>query len=373
MFPAIEYLEWIDGRPGAATHDLATSEIIGDRPDGGDRAGEEAVVPDALSSLPPPDDATLESLLAAAYDVAPENVLVTASASVANAVAVATALDLGPDLDDRDPQVLVEKPAYEPLRATPRGLGGRVDRFRRPEEDGSPVDPDRVAAATDGAALAVVTNRHNPSGRLLDREALAAVARVAADAGARVLVDEVYAPYVGPGGTVDGAFGGPTGAGLPNVVATGSLTKFFGLGGLKIGWIVADAAFVDAATTVAWHLPAVATPSRTLARRALANRTKLAADARDVLARNHRLLASFVDERGDVDGPVHEGCPYAFLDVAGADGDEVAAAASEAGVLVVPGRFFEDPDRVRVSLGRDPDGMAAALSAFGDALDDAAG
>jgi aspartate/methionine/tyrosine aminotransferase len=196
VIPRIDHLAWLQGRTDAVSHDLATSDLAA-------AAGDWAVVPESLADREdPPGDPALVDQLAAVYGVDPESVLVTAGATHANLLAFAAAMEEG----DR---VAVEQPGYEPLRATPAWLGAEVDRFRRPREAGYALLPERIAAACrPGTALAVATNRHNPSGRRIDREGLVAAAQVAADAGARLLVDEVYAPYeLAPGGD---AFGGPT-------------------------------------------------------------------------------------------------------------------------------------------------------------------
>jgi aspartate/methionine/tyrosine aminotransferase len=212
-----------------------------------------------------------------------------------------------------------------------------------------------------------LTNRHNPTGRLADETHLHEAATAARDAGARLLVDESYAPYVREAG--DGPFGGPSGADLDGVAVTGSLAGFFGLSDLRLGWLVAERAFVERARAAARHVPAVAGPSRALGKRALTGSETLAGDARERLRENAETLRTFVAEREDVTGEVPDGSPFALLDTGDADGDQVAAAAWEAGVLVVPGRFFDAPDRVRVSLGRSPERGAAALRAFGEVLD----
>jgi aspartate/methionine/tyrosine aminotransferase len=360
MFPSIAYLEWIEGRPAAATHDLGSSDL---RPTPG---GE--VEPAALDGLSAPADATLESLLADAYDLPESRLLVTAGATHAYVLAVATALDAhdAADEDGEDPtaRILVEKPGYEPHVATPRGLGGVVDRFVRTPDDWA-LEPERVAAATrEDTALVVTSNRHNPTGVRADRDPLDAVADASP---ARLLVDEVYAPY----GAGDGAgpLGGVTAAGLPNTVVTNSLTKFCGLGGLRIGWLVADQAFVEQAQAVSRHFAAVAQPSRALARRALANLDVVGERARDLAVTNHRLLADFVAGRADLDGAVPENCPFALLSHP-AGGEEVTEAAWERDLLVVPGRFFGVPESFRVSLGHEPEHSEAALAVLGEVLDE---
>jgi aspartate/methionine/tyrosine aminotransferase len=371
-FERIEYLHWIHGRPEAATYDLGSSDLRGAGP------LQSGVVPDRLAGLPDPDPETeLGELLAAVYGVDPENVLPTAGATHANVVAAGTALSVAPeeggDVESdglgSGPRILVEKPGYEPLTATPESLGAEVDRFLRPAEEDYALDPERVGGAATGETVLVsVTNRHNPSGQLTDRETLSAAAERAAEADARLLVDEVYAPYTTD--PTEGAFGGVTAAGADGAVVTGSLTKFHGLGGLRVGWVVADADFVERAREVVAHVPAVAEPSVALARRALYNRETLARQSRELLAENARLLAEFVADRPGLTGPVSPDSTYAFLDFEGADGDAVAAAAEERDLLVVPGRFFDDPDRFRVSLGRDTDHVAEALSVLGETLDD---
>lgn len=367
MFSPMPYLEWIDGRPETATYDLGSSDLRRHPPDSG-------VVPERLVDLPDPsDEMTLRRQLAETYGVEETKVLVTAGATHANFVAAATALGLtdSPEDDDATPyrQILVEKPGYQPLVATPKAIDGHVDRFLRPAEGSYRLDSERVANAVEGdLALVTVTNRHNPSGRLTDRTVLADVARTAADAGGYLLVDEVYAPYVDTP-TGDRAFGGTTAAGLPNTVVTGSLTKFHGLGGLRIGWLVGPRSFVRRAKSTTMHIPAVAEPSRALARRALHNEERLVGDSRALLRENHERLAAFVERRGDLTGTVHDGSSFAFLAHETADGDTVAEAAWREGVLVVPGRFFDESASFRLSLGRGPEEVEAGLSTLGDVLD----
>lgn len=371
MFPDIEYLDWITGRPESATHDIGSSDLRRTIPN------PDGVVPSELSDLPaPPEDTDLESIIAEGYDVETENVLVTAGATHANFLAVAAAINdtvgrgESDDGDDQfDPRVLVEKPGYEPLTATPRGLGATVDRFRRPEENDYSLDPGRIAAAmTDETECIVVTNRHNPSGSRAKRETIAEASRVAADNGAHLLVDEVYAPFCE--NADPSVFGGPTGVNLPSTVITNSLTKFHGFGSVRVGWLVADADFVSRAQSIMHHVPAISGPAVALARRALYSEAELAEQSRERIVKNRELLANFVAERDDLAGTASTGCTYGFFQHESADGDEVAYAAWEEGVLVVPGRFFDDDDKFRLSLGLDTETVREGLTVFGSVLDE---
>lgn len=400
VFRPIPYIEWFVEREGEPAHDIASSDL---RPpsSAADKAGRTAavghddVVPPRLAGLPSPDpdpDApTAEALLAERYDVAPGNVALAAGATHANALIAGTVLDHPDDVaaDDRS-RVLVETPGYQPHHVTPASLSADVWRFRR--DDGE-LDPDRVEGAIDDTVdLATLTNRHNPTGRLAARKTLAEVARVCADHDAVLLADEVYAPYTAEddGVRTGEPFGGVTAAGLPNTVVTNSLTKFFGFGGLRFGWVIGPTGVVDDVRTTARHIPDLADPSRVLGRRALANADALAAESRDLVEPNHALLERFVADRDDLHGTVHAGCSFALLEYDASDaadgdgendalgrdgsdrpdhGDRIADAAWEDGVFVVPGRFFGAADSIRVSLGGHPDEMESALAALGTVLD----
>jgi len=352
VFPRLAYLRWMHDRQAAAAVDLGSSD---------QRLGDAL---DRLEPLPdPPDGHDLRARLAAELDVAPAQVLVTAGASHANVIAAATALT------GSRREVLVETPGYEPLSGTPRGLGATVRTFERPAADGFALDPDRVSAAlTDETAHVAVTDRHNPSGRRADPVTLEVVAAAARDRGARLLVDEVYAPFdLGPADRP--GLGGGTAAGLEGTVVTGSVTKFLGLGDLRIGWLVADEGFVERARDVVAHVPALAGTSERLAARAFADRAGQVERARRRAVGNAARLAAFVDGRDDLDGTVHEACPFAFVAHREADGDAVAEAAWAAGVLVVPGRFFGLPSRFRLGATADGPTTERGLAALGRVLD----
>lgn len=358
MFPDLEYIRWIEGRPPKATHDLGSSDL---EPFEDDRPPS-----DRCTDLPEPPDRDLTAILADRYEVAEEWVVPAAGATHANVLAAVAALDLA---DDPEPSILVEKPGYEPLRKTPELFGADVDRFLRPGDEDSTLDPQRVAGAvTDGTAMVTVTNRHNPSGRLVDREDIAAVAAETRPADAPLLVDEVYGPFSTDPDTT-GPFGGVTAAGLDGVVVTGSLTKFHGLGPLRVGWLIGPPSFAAAARKARRHLPAVAGPSVEMARRALGAPGAIEPLARERLAANHETLSTFVADRDDLSGTVYPGSSFAFVAHESVDGDDLAAAAWEAGVLVIPGRFFERADGVRVCLSGPTEETEAGLEALADVLD----
>lgn len=356
MVSQVEYLNWITGRPEQADHDLGTSNL---------RWGDsDPLNPAVLRDAPDPIPAwSFQEYVASAYNVAPERVLVTAGASHANLLTFAAVLD-GPQH-----RVLVEQPGYEPLWRTPSMFGAKVDRFDRSSEANYPLDPECITAVMEpDTTLVVVTNRHNPTGRRVGRSTLAAVAEAVSDQGARLLVDEVYAPF-GAEPLDDHSFGGPTAAGLPDVTVTSSLSKFQGLDGLRAGWLIADESFIDQAQIALHHVPTLSKPSLRLGSQALAMGDALSTQARNRIGANADQLRSFVEGRDDISGTVFEGSNFAFLRHGHVDGDKVTDTAWREGVLVVPGRFFNNKNRFRVSLAGEPSKMEEALASLGIVLD----
>ena len=82
--------------------------------------------------------------------------------------------------------------------------------------------------------LIVLCNLHNPSGALTDEDTLSAIGDIALGCGARVLVDEVY---------LEAVFDAPARSAFhlgKQFVSTNSLTKAYGLSGLRCGWVLAE-------------------------------------------------------------------------------------------------------------------------------------
>ena len=136
-------------------------------------------------------------------------------------------------------EVLVEHPTYEPIYRIAEGVGARVTRFERSPGERFALDPDRVAAAlTPRTRVIALTNLHNPGGVRASDEALRAIGSLAERNGAHVFVDEVYAAF----DAMCDARGAWTGSARRlgrNIVVASSLTKVYGLGAHRIGWLLA--------------------------------------------------------------------------------------------------------------------------------------
>jgi aspartate/methionine/tyrosine aminotransferase len=265
-------------------------------------------------------------------------------ASFANHLALAAIVSPGDE-------VLVEDPTYELLVSTLGYLQADLRRFPRRPEDGWRLDPEAAAARlTPRTRLVVVTNLHNPTGALAGEEEIAAVARAADQVGALVLIDEVYLELMFRSGEARTAFR-PEG----NIVVTSSLTKAYGLSGLRCGWILAPAYLAqrmrrlnDLYASLPPHLAerlSVLAFDRLPALRARANALVDANRAayREILGGHPALDQTLFDQGTTV-----------FPRLVGGDADGFfARLMARYETSVVPGRFFGRENHIRVGLGGD--------------------
>ncbi len=157
----------------------------------------------------------------------PDQVLVTAGAAAALFCAATTLLEPGD-------HVVIVRTNYATNLETPRAIGADLDVVDLRFEDGWRLDVDRLAALVrDGRTrLISVTQPHNPTGTMFDARALDALVALAERSGAVLLVDETYRDL-----THDEPF--PLAATLsPRVISVSSMSKAYGLPGLRIGWAV---------------------------------------------------------------------------------------------------------------------------------------
>jgi aspartate/methionine/tyrosine aminotransferase len=350
------YLEWAKLH-STARWNLATSGIpavpleeIGGWPD--------------ASALTQPNGygyAPLLERVAAHHGVTPAQVVTTTGCSMANFLAMAALVSPGDE-------VLVERPTYDPLLLAAAHLGARITRFERGANRGFAVDVDAVAAAIGPRTrLIVIANLHNPSSALIPNDALARIGEAAAAAGARVLLDEVYLDTV-----FDAHPGSSIHLGLPFVV-TSSLTKTYGLSPLRCGWVLADE---DLARRM-WRLQdlygnVMPATMDVLAVQAFDRLPALRARSRALLEANR---ATFIAWHATHSETLHATVPVWGTTVCARPAPMSADTFCERlrlehDVSVVPGRFFEEPDYVRISLTAEPATLAAGLERMGRVLTD---
>lgn len=305
----------------------------------------------------------LRAALAAKAGVSDDRIVLATGTSGANHLAFESLLDSGDE-------VAMERPGYEPMEMLARHLGANVRYFPRRSENGFRVDPADVAeAVTSKTRLIVLSNLHNPTSVATDEATLRAVGAIAERSAAKVLVDEVY---------LDAAFdSAPPSAGrLGDVfVVTTSLTKVFGLNGLRCGWIVAEPALASRI----WQLKNLfgvneAHPAACLSLCALRRSGEILARARLILEANRAAWESFLAGREDLAVEGESRGTTVFPRVLSCHADALCAHLRERyETSLVPGRFFGEPAYVRVGLCGDPEIFREGLARLGSALSDLGG
>jgi len=304
-------------------------------------------------------DPALRALLAAHLGVPPEHLFVSAGASLANFLVYLS--------EARGGHVAVETPAYEALLRLPAAVGATVSTFARVEASGWRLDPASVRAAVrPGTKLLVVTDLHNPSGTRLHPDDLRLLVAEAERVDAVLLVDEVYLELDLERRTSAATLG-------PRVVVTNSLTKAHGLGGLRIGWIVAAPDRIE--RIAGWNdlvCPAHPVPSIAVAKAYLPRAAAFLERTRAVVADRLDRADAWVRARGDVSWTRPHGGITGFLRLPpGLDADRLSEhAQAKRGLSLVPGSFFQAPDHVRLSYGLPVPDLERALTALGSCLDD---
>ncbi|HWT00721.1 MAG TPA: pyridoxal phosphate-dependent aminotransferase [Pyrinomonadaceae bacterium] len=302
----------------------------------------------------------LQAALAAKCRVPRECVVAATGTSMANYLAMAAVLEPGDE-------ALVEEPTYEPLLAVAQYLGASVKRLVRNAEDGFALDVS-LAERSVGARtrLIVVSNLHNPTSALAGQDELRRLGEVARGVGARVLVDEVYLETLFADAPPSAFHLGE------EFITTNSLTKVYGLSGLRCGWILASpelARKLWRLNDLFGNIPAHA--AELLSCAALKHLDEIAAHSRALLEANAALLNSFLSSRDDLDYLPHRFGTVSFPRLKRGSADELCALlATKYETSVVPGRFFERPRHFRIGIGGDTDALREGLRRLGLALDE---
>jgi aspartate/methionine/tyrosine aminotransferase len=302
--------------------------------------------------------APLQQALAAHHGVDPECIVESAGTSMANHLAMATIIEPGDE-------VLIEHPTYGPILDVACYLEANVKRFRRAEENGWAIDLAEVRrCVTPKTGLIVITNLHNPTSALTPESVLREIGDIARSIGALVLVDEVYLDAVYENTPRTSFHLGR------EFVVTSSLTKVYGVSGLRCGWILAQ-------PDLAWKMRRLndlyaATPvypGELLSVAAFKHLNLLRERARRIVDADRKLLRDFLKQQSGLSAVETNWGTTAFPRLLNGNADAfLERLQSEFETSVVPGRFFEMPDHFRIGMGVNTEMFAEGLNRIGRAL-----
>jgi len=302
--------------------------------------------------------APLQQAIAAHYGVDPDCVVESAGTSMANHLAMAAIIEPGDE-------VLIEHPAYGPILDVAHYLQANVRRFTRAEENSWAIDPHEVRrCTTPKTRLIVITNLHNPTSVLTPESVLREIGDIASSVGALVLVDEVYLDAVYENKPRTSFHLGR------EFVVTSSLTKVYGVSGLRCGWILAQ-------PDLAWKMRRLndlyaATPvypGEQLSVAAFQHLKLLRERARRIVEADRKVLHGFLAQQSGVSAVQTDWGTTSFVKLRHGSADIfLERLRSEFDTSAVPGRFFEMPDHFRIGMGVNTEMFGEGLNRIGRAL-----
>jgi aspartate/methionine/tyrosine aminotransferase len=287
-----------------------------------------------------------------------DNVLVTVGCAEANFITLQTLLTPGDEM-------VMMLPNYMQVWGIGHNLGFRVTAFHLCEERGWAPDLGELnEVVTERTKLIAVCNPNNPTGYILTQEEMDTIEAAAARVGAWLLADEVYSGAERLTNAETPSFWGR----YDKVLAMNSLSKAYGLPGLRVGWVVGPADTIDDI----WARHEYTTISTTMLANRLAAlalspqvRPRLIQRTRDYIRRGFPILDGWLESHERTFGVVPpQAAAIAFtryhLDINSTE--LVERLMHEKSVLIVPGDHFGLDHHLRISFGLPPDYLRAGLA-----------
>jgi aspartate/methionine/tyrosine aminotransferase len=262
---------------------------------------------------------------------------------------------------------IVEAPCYESALELSRSTGAEVSPWQRRYEHGWAHDLGTLERLVRPATRVLYVNQpHNPTGTLMDRGTFERVVELAQAHGIVLFSDEVYRELEhDPGSRL------PAACDLDErAVSLGSISKSYGLPGLRLGWLVTrDADLREAIMRLKDYTTICSSaPSEVLTAVALRNRNALLERNLGIVHRNLTVLEEFFARHGETFDWVRPVAgPIGFPRVRGVpDIERFCARLADHGVLLLPGSVYDEPEHVRVGFGRAnlPEALAVLESAL---------
>jgi len=350
-----EHLGWLEACKGAR-YNLGSSSVL--------TLKLEEVGPldpaQQVGGANPGGDPELLQLISEAYRVEKERILITNGAGEANAHLAMVCIENGCE-------VLAERPIYQSLMEVSRFLGARVVHFNRRMGTGFGIDLEEIKRKiSPRCRLVILSNLHNPSCAMVDSATLRGIGEIAADKGAMVLSDEVYLDCARE------AASPPMATLAGNAVSTNGLSKAYGAGGFRLGWMLAPPGMLKAVKRLRDHTSIA--PNRIgeeVAKNLFKRRDQVLARTAELTRRNTATMEKWIGTRADVQWfkpPAGTVCFPRM--VKKTPTVEIARTLyDKESTLVCPGEFFGRAGHFRIGLGGAPDMLLPGLEALGRVLD----
>ncbi|ALN16593.1 aminotransferase class I/II-fold pyridoxal phosphate-dependent enzyme [Acidipropionibacterium acidipropionici] len=298
-------------------------------------------------------------------DVDPARIAITSGASCALVMATAATVDDGDE-------VILADPSYPCNRELVTSFGGRVVAVPTTAATRYQLDTAAVDRAWSERTTAVmVATPSNPTGTSIPFEQLSAICELARSRGAWRIVDEIYLELADPG--ADGRAARTVLETDPDAIVVSSFSKYFGMTGWRLGWMVVPETLVDPVERLAMNFfLSASNPAQQAALACFAPETLAICEERRVeLGRRRRLVLDGLARIG-LPVPVEpDGAFYVYVDVSGTGLDAwqfCERALEQAHVALTPGRDFgatTADTHVRLSYAASPEELQEGLDRLG--------
>jgi aspartate/methionine/tyrosine aminotransferase len=303
----------------------------------------------------------LRQRIAALYpNTSATNVLVTVGAAQANWMVCSTLLEQGDE-------VIVVSPGYRQVWGLAKNAGCRVKETQLSQRDNWRLNLDELESlAGPKTKLISIVNPNNPTGSILTPEEMQRIVNICQKTGAWLHADEVYR------GTELAAEETPSFWGMyERVICVNSMSKAYGLAGLRIGWVVASPEMVEELwRRHEYAVIAAAGPSMKLAEIALhsAKRKMLLDRQRELSREGHAVLESWVrgqEGRFNVSKAVATSIAFVGYNFDMPSAELADHIRRKASVLVAPGGYLGTEKHLRITVGYEPEKVRTALKRIG--------
>ncbi|MFV2069712.1 MAG: aminotransferase class I/II-fold pyridoxal phosphate-dependent enzyme, partial [Pirellulales bacterium] len=293
-----------------------------------------------------------------------DNVFVTVGAIEANYLAIRTLLN-------PNDEIVVMLPNYMQIWGIAKNYRLHVKTFDLVEEKGWAPDLDELESQlSPNTKLVAVCNPNNPTGRILTETEMDRIVELASRNGSWLLADEVYRGTERLTDEVSPSFYGR----YDKVIAIGSMSKAYGLPGLRIGWAAAPAELLDemwarheyiaiSATMLSNKLAAIALQPET--------RTRLLGRTRSYIRKGFPVLQRWMDDHPrlfSLTPPGASAVAFIKYDLDINSSELVRRLYTEKSVLIVPGDHFGLDHHIRVSFGLPHDYLTSGLDRMADLI-----
>jgi aspartate/methionine/tyrosine aminotransferase len=301
----------------------------------------------------------LEESIGSVYNVPSQEVAATSGCTLALFLIFASLLK-------PNDEVVVLMPNYPSEFLVPKVLGARVRKIETKfEETFAPNIEEIENTVSKNTKMLILTNSNNPTGMKLARREMEKMAEITSRTGTIMVVDETFREFAENRAPLARNLG-------DHVLVTNTMAKYFGMGDLKVGWIIAQEELIRKIQAVnRWVSINVGPFPAWAAAKILENKMKFDERASSVMTTNLQVAKDFFTRNTELfDWVEPDGAPICFprFKLPMSSFAVCKTLIEEFGIFLSPGEFFEREGCIRLSFTGEPDRVKAGFEKLEEAI-----